>query len=193
MEDEVYCSSLVVDKALAREWKLRQAQTAMVELLGAVAAIDVHSEQLRSKYVTLLVDSEPVEGCLVKGYSFQEDAGDLSSVFWDLVRRFEIAVCISRISTDANPADQPSRGEFALLEKMGRRGLTLSCEVWKSMEEIILTGLVIQTRTTESMPTHIKKKQKQTVVARVRARPRLCRNVGMGVAGVASRAKLCVQ
>ena len=41
----------------------------MVELLGAVAAIDVHSEQLRGKYVTLLVDSEPVEGCLVKGYS----------------------------------------------------------------------------------------------------------------------------
>ena len=78
----------------------------MVELLGAVSAIDVHSEQLRGKYVTLLVDSEPIEGCLVKGYSSQEDAGDLASVFWDLVRRFDIAVYISRISTDANPADE---------------------------------------------------------------------------------------
>ena len=118
-EDEVYYNSLVVDEALAREWKPRQTQIAMVELLGAVAAIDVHSEQLRGKYVTLLVDSEPVEGCLVKGYSSQEDEGDLASVFLDLVRRFDIAVYIAQITTDSNTADQPSRGEFALLEKLG--------------------------------------------------------------------------
>ena len=123
----VYSMPSVSDEALAREWKPRQTQIFMVELLGAVAASDVHSEQLRGKFVTLLVDSEPVEGCLgrkdipPKRTLWRHlDVG----AFWDLVRRFDI-VRPHIPDFDRREPHRPAllprgRGRFVLLEQMGR-------------------------------------------------------------------------
>ena len=81
----------------------------MVELVGAVTAMETFREYLRGKSVILLVDAEAVEGALVKGYSARTDVCELIGKFWDLALELDCSVYIDRVSTDANRADKPSR------------------------------------------------------------------------------------
>ena len=90
----------------------------MIELLAVVAALDHWAPYLRGKYI-ILVDNEPVEAALVKGYSTREDTCGSVAIFWDLSHNFDIAVYISDVPTDSNPSDGPSRGAFWELEKRG--------------------------------------------------------------------------
>ena len=54
-------------------WIARKNQITMVKLFVPVLALERFKEQLRGKNVLLFVDSEAVEGALVKGYSSRED------------------------------------------------------------------------------------------------------------------------
>ena len=68
------------------------------------------------------VDSEPVEGALVKGYSAKDDICELTGVFWRLASDLNIDAYIDRVSTDANIADGPSRDDpkfWAMARKLG--------------------------------------------------------------------------
>ena len=60
----------------------------------------------------LLIDSEVVEAALVKGYSSKSDVCELISLFWDLALELHCRIFIDRVSTDANPADWPSRNDL---------------------------------------------------------------------------------
>ena len=55
-------------------------------------------------------------GCiLVKGYSAREDMCELTGVFCRLALEARVCTCIdrvTRVSTDANPADPPSRDKM---------------------------------------------------------------------------------
>ena len=66
--------------------------------------------ELRGKKVILFVDSECVEGALVKGYSAKEDLCWLNAVFWQQALDMDALFYIDRVSTDANISDGPSRG-----------------------------------------------------------------------------------
>ena len=59
-----------------------------------------------------LIDSEAVEGALIKGYSGAEDVCELVGLFWDLAAALKCSICIDRVPTDANPADYPSRNDL---------------------------------------------------------------------------------
>ena len=47
------------------------------------------------------------------------DLCELISVFWDLAFQLRVRVFIDRISTDANPADWPSREKMFIGESIG--------------------------------------------------------------------------
>ena len=47
---------------------------------------------------------------MIKGYSSKSDVCSLISSFWELALKLKCKVFIDRVSTDANPADWPSRG-----------------------------------------------------------------------------------
>ena len=108
-----------VKKDLIDEWIPRKSQIAMVELFATIAALETFKSQLEGSSTLLFVDSEPVQGALVKGYSAREDMCELVSVFWRCALVLKTNLYIDRISTDANPADHPSRNRMEVGESLG--------------------------------------------------------------------------
>ena len=82
-------------------------------------ALKTFKERLVGADVILLIDSEAVEAALVKGYSSREDVCSIISVFWDLALVLKCRIFIDRVSTDANPADWPSRNDLLKGEAAG--------------------------------------------------------------------------
>ena len=108
-----------VYKDLMDLWLPRKSQIVMVELLAPVLALWTLRGQVEGKHVLLLVDSEAVEGALVKGYSNSSDICELVGVLWQIALELQCSVYIDRVPTDANPADHPSRGRLHVGEALG--------------------------------------------------------------------------
>ena len=102
-------TSEIIPKSTVDKWLTRKNQIAMVELFAPNFAMHLFEEELKDKKVLRFVDSEPVEGALVKGCSSREDMSELIGKFWSQAARIRCNVYIDRVSTDANPADGPSR------------------------------------------------------------------------------------
>ena len=98
-----------VDEEMIQKWIPRKSQIAMVELFATVVALTTFKKWLRGSWSLLFVDSEPVQGALVKGYSAKEDLCELVGVFWKLALELQVNLYIDRVPTDSNPSDPPSR------------------------------------------------------------------------------------
>ncbi len=109
-EEPIYFSETVKQEMMTK-WIERENQIVMVELLAAVVAVETFQKEISEKRTILLVDSEPCEGALIKGYSTRSDLSLLTGKFWDIVAKINCLMYIDRVSTDANPADIPSRSE----------------------------------------------------------------------------------
>eukprot|EP00435_Cladocopium_sp_Y103_P009665 s1508_g2.t1 len=109
----------VVPEAVKRRWLERTTQIVPIEMIAAVLALETFADRIRGADILLLIDSEAVEGALIKGYSSREDLCEVITVFWDLAFQLRVRVFIDRISTDANPADWPSRNKLYLGEAAG--------------------------------------------------------------------------
>ena len=99
----------VVPQKVKDEWLPRRTQIVPVEMIATVLALKTFEDRVKGADVLLLVDSESVEGALIKGYSSREDLCLLISLFWELAFELKANIFIDRISTDANPSDWPSR------------------------------------------------------------------------------------
>ena len=93
----------------------------MVEMFATLVALETLREQIFDSSPLLFVDSESVQGALVKGYSAREDLCELVGSFWKLALDVKVNLYIDRISTDANPADPPSRDRMDVGVKLGWR------------------------------------------------------------------------
>ena len=98
-----------VSGSLVERWLPRKSQIVMVELLAVVVALETFRELLKDAWILLFVDSEPVQGALVKGYSAKEDLCELVGVFWRIALNLKVCIYVDRVPTDSNPADAPSR------------------------------------------------------------------------------------
>lgn len=116
----------IVPQRLKQERLDRKTQIVPMEMLAPIVSLTTFGDRVQCADLTLLSDSEAVEGALLKGYSSKSDVCRLVSVFWDLVLECKARVFIDRISTDANPADWPSRGD---LERGARAG-------WRTIEPV---------------------------------------------------------
>eukprot|EP00435_Cladocopium_sp_Y103_P067787 s92_g30.t1 len=103
-----------VNQSLIKKWLPRKSQIAMVELFATVVALKTFEAQLSNSWSLLLVDSEPVQGALVKGYSAREDVCELVGVFWKIAFDLKVNLYVDRVPTDANPADPPSRDRMCI-------------------------------------------------------------------------------
>ena len=108
-----------VPQKLIAKWLPRKSQIAMVELFATVVALKTFGHRIAGSWSLLLVDSEPVQGALVKGYSSREDLCELVGIFWNLALDLRINLYIDRVPTDANPADPPSRDNLSVGAKAG--------------------------------------------------------------------------
>ena len=88
-------------------------------MLAPMVALETFRDRIAGADVFIMIDSEAVEGALIKGYSSRSDICELVSVFWDLALKYRVRIFIDRISTDANPADWPSRDDLARGEAAG--------------------------------------------------------------------------
>jgi len=111
--------SCEVHQKLIAKWLPRKSQIAMVELFATVVALKTFGHRIAGSWSLLLVDSEPVQGALVKGYSSREDLCELVGIFWNLALELKINLYIDRVPTDANPADPPSRDNLSVGAKAG--------------------------------------------------------------------------
>lgn len=115
-----------VRKSLIAKWLPRKSQIAMVELFATVVALKTFEDRLAGSWSLLLVDSEPVQGALVKGYSAREDVCELVGVFWKFALDLKVNLYVDRVPTDANPADPPSRDHMNIGDALG----------WKTVDPI---------------------------------------------------------
>ena len=115
-----------VKQSLINKWIPRKSQIAMVELFATVVALETFKVQLQGSWSLLLVDSEPVQGALVKGYSAREDVCELVGVFWKLALDCLVNLYVDRVPTDANPADPPSRNNMHIGDSLG----------WKTIDPV---------------------------------------------------------
>ena len=110
--------SEVIPTAVSDKWLRRKTQIVPIEMIAPILAIQTFRDH-RNKDVLLLIDSEAVEAALVKGYSSKEDLCELVEIFWELALEYRINFFIDRVSTDANPADWPSRDLLEIGESAG--------------------------------------------------------------------------
>ena len=87
-----------VKQSLIKKWIPRKSQIAMVELFATVVALKTFEAQLEGSWSLLLVDSEPVQGALVKGYSAREDVRELVGVFWKFALDLKVNLYVDRVS-----------------------------------------------------------------------------------------------
>ena len=105
----------------------------MVEMFAAVIALATFGSSIQGRKILMMIDSESSLGALVKGYSAREDLCRLVGVFWEIGLKLDVMIYLDRISTDANPADDPSRDE---IEKLLKRGWIMTQPVsWESFLE----------------------------------------------------------
>ena len=109
----------LVPVSVKKKWLERSTQIVPIEMIAPIVALETFRGRLVGADLILLIDSEAVEGSLVKGYSSREDLCKLVSVFWDLALDLRVRVYIDRVSTDANPADWPSRDKLEIGEHAG--------------------------------------------------------------------------
>jgi hypothetical protein len=102
-----------------QEWIPRTNPIVMIEMFAVIVALATFAESIRNKKVLLMIDSESVLGALVKGYSDREDMCYLVGIFWSTAALLDTTIYLDRISTDANPADDPSRNKMEEIRKRG--------------------------------------------------------------------------
>ena len=77
-----------------RKWLVRATQIAPVEMVATILALVSFADRIRGADILLLIDSESVEGSLVKGYSSRETCVTLSPYFGTLLSSSKL-ICLS--------------------------------------------------------------------------------------------------
>lgn len=102
-----------------KTWLPRENQSALVEIFAVVLGLAHFGPELAGKGIIILFDSECALDALIKGRSKVQDVVKLVKCFWDLVAEFLVDVYLDKVSTDAHPADGPSRGKKAEAKAFG--------------------------------------------------------------------------
>jgi len=109
-------------------WKLEGGRGKVIhqaELLPAAVAATLWSERLRSRRWVLFVDNDGARGALIKGSTTSRPSASIVQEFWLEVAAQASFPWVERVPTNSNPADGPSRGDWALLSRLGVRELKL--------------------------------------------------------------------
>ena len=120
---------------LVRRWKTIGGHSKTIhqaELLPVGMALDLWADMLAGRKVIVFVDNEAARGSIVKGASRSEPSAQIVNYIWEKAVESHIHLWIDRVPSPSNPADGPSRSDWAWLNLHGfeRQGhASLSGEV----------------------------------------------------------------
>ena len=117
--DRPLAFSMSVPQRVIDTWIPRKTQISMIEMFAPVCVLENFKELLKGKRAILFVDSEAVEGALIKGYSARWDLCELTGAFWHTALEMDSIIYIDRVPTDANPSDGLSRGLLDVAKRCG--------------------------------------------------------------------------
>ena len=111
------CWGLALSPEVLAFWPPRHILHA--ELLPVLVALAAWGESLRSQPVFFHIDSEAAKRSLIRGTCQQREAQFLVSAVLHLETQLCLRPWYSRIPSESNPADAPSRLEFSGLTQQG--------------------------------------------------------------------------
>ena len=109
----------IIPQSTIDRWIPRKTQIVMIELIAPILALWTLKDYVKEKTILLFVDSEAVEGALIKGYAARSDVCMLVGVFWQLALSLKCLIYIDRIPTDSNCSDGPSRDNLQIGNSVG--------------------------------------------------------------------------
>ena len=112
-------SSLVVTPAVMALLAKREQYVGQLEVMAGVAAFTSRPEQFRGRDVILFIDNTGALFGLAKGYSGDDDSARMIHAFHSVLAAIDCNVWLEYVQSGANIADQPSRGDVALLLSLG--------------------------------------------------------------------------
>ena len=108
-----------VPKEIMDMWIPRETQISMIETIALPVVAETFKGIIGGRRVIWLVDSDPVLGAGIKGYSAREDICSGIAVFWEIMREANVSVYLDRIPTDGSLSDGPSRAAWDLIGQCG--------------------------------------------------------------------------
>ncbi len=89
-----------------------------LETAAVVFALQTWESELKGSLCRVFIDNTGTEGSVRKGYCRNAPMNALVEAVWKFAARSLIELWISRVQSDANIADYPSRFEFDRLQKV---------------------------------------------------------------------------
>ena len=80
-----------------------------LELFAMVSAVMALGEQLKGKRMILFLDNNAASGAMIKASSRVKIILAITECFWQHVAQLGASCWIERVTSEANPADAPSR------------------------------------------------------------------------------------
>lgn len=108
-----------VEPKLVKEWRLYIPSGKVIgqaELLPVLLARQTWANQLAGKKVHFFVDNEAARFGLIKGFSDSPPSRAILNAIASLPPPFPAATWVSRVPSSSNPADLPSRLDFAAMK-----------------------------------------------------------------------------
>ena len=99
--------------------KRRDKQIMALEMAAVLLGMQTFSQQCKEQNVRIWIDNTGGEGAFSKGASKSNDHNMLSYAFWLQAARDRINIHINRVDTKVNIADDPSRGDFEIMNALG--------------------------------------------------------------------------
>ena len=119
-------------------WEYRKQYIGQLEILYAVAPFFTVPEVFAGREVLHFIDNTAAVFGIAKGYSSKPDSAKIIHAFHALNSRVAANIEFRWVASEANIADLPSRGDFALLSQWGaaRHQLVVpSVDVWHSADD----------------------------------------------------------
>ncbi|KAF4647668.1 hypothetical protein FOL47_004310, partial [Perkinsus chesapeaki] len=98
----------------------RKNQIVALELCAAVTAINTFRDVLKGQCVWLYIDSRAAEFALIRGSSAKSDLNDMTASLWRTAASHSISIWISRVPSEQNIADGPSRRQYGDVIRLAR-------------------------------------------------------------------------
>jgi len=107
-----------------KAWKEEGGKEKLIhqpELLPALVALRVWGREVAKKQLLIFVDNDGARGALIKGSSGSLPSAKIVHKFWARVGELGCFPWVDRVHTASNPADDPSRGRWDELRRLGFR------------------------------------------------------------------------
>ena len=125
--DNPLCFGITIPDRMIDKWAREADKEQLVteaELLPVLISLRCWRDYLAYSKCLIFVDSEPAKHCLIRGTSNVSTCADIVKLIYHEVDLLKMFPWFSRVPSKSNPADAPSRLDFAYVSKSFEAGVT---------------------------------------------------------------------